>query len=287
MSIKLDKRQRAGQFRERLRHAMDDRNITQTALARQIGVERSTVSQVLSDSGARLPNAQFVGECASALGVSADWLLGLSDRPEQAADLLAASMELTHAPRAMVDEQIFEWHQQAAGYKIRHVPAALPDMFKSDAVLEWEYEPHVGRTIQQAIGASRDRLDWMRHSKSDYEIAFPLHEIQSLARGQGYYAGLSADIRRDQLERFRDIATVFYPRTRIYVFDARMLFSAPITIFGPLLAVVYLGQNYLVFRDADRIASFTDHFDSLVRQAQITSRELPDLLDHLRRDIRD
>ena len=287
MNIKLDKRQRASQFRERLRQAMDDRNFTQSALARQIGVERSTISQVLSDSGARLPNAQFVGECASTLGVSADWLLGLSDRPERAADLLAASMELTHAPRAMVDEQIFEWHQQAAGYKIRHVPAALPDMFKSDDVLHWEYEPHMGRTIQQAIGASRDRLEWMRRSKSDYEIAFPLHEIQSLARGHGYYAGLPADIRRAQLDRFRDFSTIFYPRTRIYVFDAKMLFSAPITIFGPLLAVVYLGQNYLVFRDADRIANFTDHFDSLVRQAQITSRELPDLLDQLRDDIRD
>jgi hypothetical protein len=49
-----------------------------------IGVDRSTVSQLLSAEGARLPNAQVVAECAAALGVTADWLLGLSDRPEQA-----------------------------------------------------------------------------------------------------------------------------------------------------------------------------------------------------------
>jgi hypothetical protein len=30
-----------------------------------------------------------VAECAGALGVSADWLLGLTERPERLADLLA------------------------------------------------------------------------------------------------------------------------------------------------------------------------------------------------------
>lgn len=70
----------------------------------------------------------MVGACAGALGVSADWLLSLSDRPESAAELLASSLSLTEAPRALVDERIFDWHQEAEGYKIRHVPAALPDM---------------------------------------------------------------------------------------------------------------------------------------------------------------
>ena len=187
MMTNIDKRIRAEQFRERLTRAMKDAAMTQSALARHIHVERSTVSQVLNDEGARLPNAQFVGECAAALNVSADWLLGLSHRPENASDLLAQSLELTRAPRALIDEQIFAWHKEAAGYKIRHVPASLPDMFKSDAFLEWEYAPHLGRTTQQAINASRDRLDWMRTSQSDYEIAFPLHEVKSLVHRTGYY----------------------------------------------------------------------------------------------------
>ena len=154
MSTKIDKRLRATQFRHRLGAAMGRAGMTQSALARHIGVDRSTISQLLTGSGARLPNAQVVGECASALGVSADWLLSLSDRPETAADLLATSMAVTTAGRALVDEQIFAWHQEAEGYKIRHVPATLPDMLKTDAVLEWEYEPHLGRTTTQAIGAS-------------------------------------------------------------------------------------------------------------------------------------
>ena len=58
-------------------------------------------------------------DCARALGISADWLLGLSDRPEPIADLLAASLSLTEAPRALFDAAIYGWHQEAAGYKIR------------------------------------------------------------------------------------------------------------------------------------------------------------------------
>ena len=133
-------------------------------------------------ASARLPNAQVVGECARALGVSADWLLGLTDRPETAADILRTTMSLTEAPRALVDEQIFQWHKEAAGYKIRHVPAGLSDMLKTREMLEWEYTPHLGRSTQQAIGASEDRMDWMRGTQSDYEIAMPLFEVYSLAK---------------------------------------------------------------------------------------------------------
>jgi transcriptional regulator with XRE-family HTH domain len=89
MSETVDKRARAALFRDRLAEAMTDRGATQAGLARRIGVDRSTVSQLLSGESARLPNAQVVAECAGALGVSADWLLGLTDRPENAADLVA------------------------------------------------------------------------------------------------------------------------------------------------------------------------------------------------------
>lgn len=285
MSDLLDKRHRAAQFRIRLGQAIKRAGTNQSALARRIGVDRSTVSQLLNGDGARLPNAQVVGECAAALGVSADWLLSLSDRPETAADLLATSLTVTAAPRALVDEQVFAWHREAAGYKIRHVPAALPDMLKTQAVLEWEYSPHLGRTTSQAIGASEDRLEWMRAARSDYEIAMPLHEIECFARGEGYYTGLSTTLRRDQIERFIHLNETLYPRMRIYFFDARRLFSSPITVFGPLLAVLYAGRHYLAFRDNARVQAFTDHFDSLVREATVSDRMVTDYLKTLGRNL--
>ena len=248
--------------------------VSQAALARNIGVDRSTISQLLGDSGARLPNAQVVGECAAALNVSADWLLSLSDRPENATDIVANSLSLTRAPRALVDEQIYQWHRDAAGYKIRHVPATLPDMFKTDAMLEWEYAPHLGRTIQQAIGASKDRLNWMRQSTSDYEIAIPIHEMVSFATSQGYYRDLPPEVRAEQIRWLVDLCDQFYPRVRIYLFDSRRLYSAPVTVFGPLLAVLYVGRHYLAFRDSERVHSFTEHFAALIREASFATQEL-------------
>ena len=285
MMEKIDKRRRAEEFRLRLNRALRDSGISQSSLARSTGVDRSTISQLLNDSGARLPNAHVVGACAAALGVSADWLLSLSDRPESAAELLASSLTLTEAPRTLVDQRIFDWHREAAGYKIRHVPAALPDMLKTRALLEWEYAPHLGRTADQAIGASEDRLAWMRQSQSDYEIAMPIYELDSFAHASGYYSGLPLEIRLEQLDQFERLCTQLYPRMRIYLFDAKRLFSSPLTIFGPLLCVFYAGSHYLAFRDRERIETFTGHFDQLIREADITARQFPGRLRALRAAI--
>ena len=268
-----DKRDIAPLFRTRLSEAMVAKRLTQAELARRCGVDRSTISALLQP-GTRMPNAQLAADCARALGISADWLLGLSGRPEPIAELMAASLTLTEAPRALIDEQIFGWHREAAGYKIRHVPATLPDMLKTRAMVEWEYAPQLGRTAEQAIGAFEDRLKWMRGAGSDYEIALPLHELTAFATASGYYEGLSADIRRAQLQHLITLCDQLYPSLRVCLFDARRVFSAPVTVFGPLLAVVYLGHHYMAFRDTARIGVISGHFDLLVREAEVGARAM-------------
>ncbi len=277
----IDKRDRATLFRSRLAEAMALRRTSQSALARATGADRSTISQLLAE-GTRLPNAQLAADCAQALGISADWLLGLTDRPEPLADLLATQLTMKEAPRALFDEAIFGWHQEAAGYKIRHVPATLPDMLKTRAMVEWEYRPQLGRTAEQAFGAFEDQLEWMRSARSDYEIALPLHELDSFATATGYYADLPAEVRLGQIDRLQALADQLYPSLRIYLFDARRVFSAPVTVFGPLLAVVYLGRHYIAFRDTARVASISAHFDWLVREAALGARDFTSHLQQLR-----
>jgi len=277
----MDKRDRADLFRQRLAEAMAQRGLSQAALARATGADRSTISQLLAP-GTRLPNASLAADCAAALGTSADWLLGLAGRPEPIADLLATSLMVTEAPRALIDETIFGWHKEAAGYKIRHVPATLPDMLKTRAMVEWEYRPQLGRTAEQALGAFEDRLAWMRGARSDYEIALPLHEIAAFAGGTGYYEGLPLATRRDQMDRLIALSDQLYPALRLYLFDARRVFSAPVTVFGPILAVVYLGRHYLAFRDTSRVAQISQHFDWLVKEAAFGAREGPAYLQGLR-----
>jgi len=285
MVIKTDKRERSELFRERLMRAVQMNETNQSALARAVGVDRSTVSQLIAGKNARLPNAQVVAECARTLGVSADWLLGLTERPERPGELLDAGMTVTDAARSSADAQIDQWHREATGYKIRHVPATLPDMLKNAEFIAWEYGPQLGRTAAQAIGAVDDWLAKLRARESDYEVAMPLHEIESFARGEGYYHGLSVDLRRTQIDRILKLYDEMYPSLRLFLFDARRVYSAPLTVYGPLLAVIYLGQQYISFRESRRVQGFTQHFDGLIREAVVDACDIPALLCKLRDEI--
>ena len=281
----MNKRARSDLFRNRLQKAMDLKGDTQSSLARKTGADRSTLSQILAGTTPRLPNGQLVAQCANSLGVSADWLLGLSDQPDSLEQILEQAMTMVDAPRALIDAQIFAWHQKAAGYKIRHVPSGLPDMVKIRSMLEWEYAPSLGHTIDLAIASAEDRLNWMRQAQSDYEIALPIHELRAFARAEGYYSGCPRQIRIEQLKHLAQLTAQLYPVMRFSLFDARKIYSAPITIFGPLRAVIYLGQKYLVFRVPDRIQALSQHFDGLIREAEISTRELPAFIGALLQEM--
>lgn len=281
----MDKRDRADLFRSRLAGQMAASGMNRSALARATGVDRSTVAQLLSEGTARLPNAHLAAECARALGVSSDWLLGLSDRPERPGDILATAMAMTEAERSSADTQLHEWHREAAGYKIRHVPATLPDVLKTEAMITWEYRDHPGKTPQQALGASQDKYGLIGAQMSDYEIAVSTGEFRAFASGTGYYDGLPAEVRRAQLSSMVETARALYPSLRLFLYDARRVFSAPVTVFGPFLGVVYVGRFYLAFRSRERVQSLSAHFDGLVREAEIGAREAPEWLSGLERLI--
>ena len=110
--------------------------------------------------------------------------------------------------------------------------------------------------------------------------------MTSFIRGSGYYAGLPAALRLAQTDQLIALTRQLYPRLRIYQFDARRLYSAPVTIFGPLLAVFYAGGHYMAFRDTQRIETFSNDFDTLIREATHTARDFPDHLTELRALIR-
>ncbi|WP_289032647.1 helix-turn-helix transcriptional regulator [uncultured Roseibium sp.] len=268
----MDKRDRSTLFRERLADAMSRQGMSRAEMARICGVDRSTIAQLLGEGDARLPNAHLAAECALALSVSADWLLGLSERSETAADLLEASFRVTEAERSFADAKIDEWHREAAGYKIRHVPATLPDILKTDAVFEFEYAAFRDRTPDQAISAMRSRADWLRRPGSDYEICCSRELVESLARGEGYWRGLPKAAREEQIEHMARCCRDLYPSLRLYLYDTKVVFSAPVTIFGPLLGVIYIGGHYMVFRESRQIRALTDHFDQLIRDSDTDAR---------------
>ncbi len=274
----IDKRDRAALFRLRLATAMAQAGATQASLAREAGLDRSTISALLAP-GTRLPNAQAAADCAVALRVSTDWLLGLTDRPSPPDRLAEEAVSLVPAPRALFDDTIFGWHRTAAGAKIRHVPATLPDLLKTREVAEWEYRAALGEDAPRALEVFEAQKDWLADAHSDFEIAVPLHELANFAAGTGYWADLPKALRRAQIDEFIRLTETLYPALRLYVFDAHRVFSAPVTVFGSERAVVYLGRQYLVFSDPVKVAEVSRHFDWLVREARFSAR---DTASHLR-----
>ena len=279
----MDKRERVRQFRQRMLAAMESASMTRSDLARATGAQRSTIGKILAEGGVQLPNVQLAANCASALGVSLDWLSALTDRMERPGDLLEDGIRMEAAARTSTDDSLLEWHREAAGYKIRHVPTSLPELLKTREVLEWEYRAHLGKTPDQAIAAMEDRMGWMRQHMSDYEVALPRHEIESFAHAQGYWSGLGAAVREAQLEHMAQVCEHLYPTLRIFIYDAHLTFSAPMTVFGPLLGVIYVGSITLAFRQAERVRGLARHFDGLVRAADGDPRDVPNWLADIAR----
>ncbi len=128
-----------GLFRRRLDTIMTRSGLTPAAFARRAGIDRSTLSQLVSDENPRLPRAETLIAIARSAHVSVDWLLGLSQREEVGAEIIEALLQIETHDRMPADDHFVKWLTEAEGYRIRTVPVALPDFMKTEAVLRFEY----------------------------------------------------------------------------------------------------------------------------------------------------
>lgn len=272
-------------FRERLTQAMERANIRASALASRIGVDRSTLSQLLSSKNDRLPRADTVAAMAAELQVSLDWLLGLSNEARRGADIIHESMQVSPSAQHPVDTQIERWHEEARGYKIRHVPASLPDLVKTDEVLRYEYSDFAARDAEDAISAGTSELERTRLPEAEMEVCMQLQDLHVFAAGGGFWSGLEAAARRRQLEQFVELYDELYPSLRIYLYDGLTHYSVPYTIFGPIRAALYVGQLYFVFNTRDHVRVLTRHFDELIKGSVVQAHDMPATLRGLIDDV--
>lgn len=265
------KTQRSELFRERLRAAMLKHKLNRTVLAERTGVDRSTVSQLLSEHQVRLPSGHVVAELAAALGVSADWLLGLTNSTLGPGEILSESLQVAQALPDRADLHIERWLQEALGSKVRNVPTTLPEVMKTKATLQLEYANYEGKTPQQALQSKETRLHMNRLVGTDYEFAMPVQTLTDFARRSGIWAALSPAQVREQLLHMAELCEELYPSTRLHLYDLTHRFSAPVTVFGQQRAVIYIGSSYFVFNTREHIETLTRHFDDLVRDAKVLS----------------
>ena len=74
----MDKRDLSSLFRAAAAQLVQRSDLNQSAFAASIGIDRSALSQMLSEASTRLPRAETLLTIAAEHQVSLDWLMGLS-----------------------------------------------------------------------------------------------------------------------------------------------------------------------------------------------------------------
>ncbi|GAB4176896.1 MAG: helix-turn-helix transcriptional regulator [Thalassobaculales bacterium] len=266
-----DRRQIARNFRERLIQVIARSGASQAAYARSIGLDRSTLAQLLAEPADRLPRAETLAAIAERSRVSVDWLLGLSQREQRGADVFGDIMQIAQPEPAPIDDRMFAWMTEAAGYKIRTVTAGVPDVLKTEAAIRCEYPADPERTL----AAARSRLDYLRRPETEIEVCCGAQTIAALLRGEGPWAALPAADRAAQAAHIVALTRDLYPSLRVHLFDQYRVFSVPFTVFGQMRVAVYLGRFYFVFTSSEHIRVLTRRFDELVRAAVVQPHDLP------------
>jgi transcriptional regulator with XRE-family HTH domain len=267
----MDKRDLSSVFRERLKILLTRSDLNQSAFAAAVGIDRSALSQLLSGATTRLPRAETLLNIATENKVSLDWLLGLS-QDEAVTGEIRDMLEIEQGVSGYGESFLARWFSEAAGSKVRYVPAGIPDLLRTGALVDYE-AGITQRDPDIQASETRDRIDYNRRPETDMEVCMPRHTLEIFARGLGIWSGFPEKERRDQLAHMAALLDDLYPTFRLFLYDGRMRYSVPYTIFGSIRAAIYVGDMYLVLNGTGPIRTLTSHFDNLIRSAIVNPHE--------------
>src|SRR5687767_14997730 len=169
-------------------------------------------------------------------------------------------------------------------YKIRYVPAQVPDLLRTPAVIEYEYTGRSAPSPSAQLRNAEFRLDYSRRPETDMEVCMPRQRLELLAEGGGQWRRLARQARQDQLAQMADLLEELYPTFRLFLYDQLRSYSIPYTVFGPQRAAIFVGEMYLVLNATEHIRALTRHFDNLIRRAVVTAHESAAFVRGLRVD---
>lgn len=267
-------------FQDRLQQVISRTGLNRSAFSTSIAVDRSTLSQLLAPDNVRLPRADTIASIAEVHQVSIDWLLGLTQQGSLDANIMPEIFEVDDYSSTIFDKYL-EWHREARGYKIRYVPTTLPDLLKTEAVAEYEFNRYGTGKVDQSVRDNQLLLLQQRHPGSELETSLSLQSLRSFALGQGIWQGLSLDSRLEQLQRMIELTDELYPGFRWFLYDGKETYSSSFTIFGPLRATLFLGHLYVVVNSIEHIRKLTERFDDLIRRTIIHPHEIRKTLESL------
>ena len=274
-------------FQQRLSSLIAESGCNRANFAKSVGIDRSTLSQLLSPDNVRLPRADTIASIAEHYQISIDWLLGLSQEGPLGTNIVPSPLELgefTDASESIYDT-FLQWHREASGYKVRYVPTTLPDLLKTEEIAAYEFVRYGSEKVDQSVRDNQLLLLQQRHPGSELEVCQSIQVVRSFARGEGVWSGLPVKSRIDQLQRMVELCDELYPGFRWFLYDAKQTYSAPFTVYGPLRAVLFIGQLYVVINSVEQIRKLSNRFDQLIRAAIVQPHEIQRELENLITEI--
>jgi transcriptional regulator with XRE-family HTH domain len=268
----LTKRDTAEEFRHRLGELIHRTGLSRAAFARKAELDRSTLSQLLSGASVRLPRAETIARIAARHNVSIDWLLGLSQHDQIAADIVP-EQQVDPDAASPPDVRLRRWHEEAYGYKVRYVPATLPDQLKLPGVIAYETRRLSQAAAEAWASAAHEQAAYARRPETEIEVCSTVQSVEAFAAGEGVWRGLAVELRKEQLEHMATLVEELYPTYRWFLFDGRERGSVPLTVFGPRRAALYVGDIFFMFTSTEHIRALARHFDGLIREARIQAHE--------------
>ncbi|MDH5356508.1 MAG: transcriptional regulator [Gammaproteobacteria bacterium] len=272
-------------FQDRLQQVIARTGLNRSAFSASIAVDRSTLSQLLAPDNVRLPRADTIASIAEVHQVSIDWLLGLTQQGSLEANIMPEQFAVDDYSTSIFDKNL-EWHREASGYKVRYIPTTLPDLLKTEAIAEHEFNRYGSGKVDQSVRDNHLRLLQQRHPGSELETCMPIQSLELFALGQGVWQGLAASHRRTQLERMIDLNDELYPGFRWFLFDGKQSYSSSMTIFGPMRASLFLGHLYVLVNSLEHIRKLIERFDDLIRIAIVHPHEIQKTLTALLKQCR-
>ncbi len=277
----MDKRSIALAFSERLKLLIERRGQSVSSFARRCNLDRSALSQFLDEKLVRLPRAETLTAIAVAEGVSIDWLMGMR-QDEQNFGEVASLLNIEKTAPGSHDSVLSGWQKEAIGYKIRYSPSSLPDLLRTKAVIDYEFDAGARTVADVKADVSKQQLDYSRLPETDMEVIMPFQRLETLAYGADIWSDLASGARQAQLDQIARLLDELYPTFRLFLYDGRVHYSAPFTVFGPKRAAIYIGDMYLVVNSVDHIRDLTRQFDNIIRVATISPDRASDWVKELK-----
>lgn len=286
MPKKPPKRDLAQLFQARLQQLCKEQRLSVAATARRTGLDRTTLSQLLSSNYARLPRAETVAALARAFAVSSDWLLGLSEDRQNSAELLDSAINVSTSRIGPHSAGLAQLAASVPESKIRYVAAVgVPDQLKTEATMLYEYGLIWGEVGARQRIRDPQRQVMIARREKDFECCAAREKLLDFAAGSWIWRGLPATARRAQLVYMADEVERLYPHYRLHIFDEHQQLTQCFYIFGQKAAVLLADDLKLLFTRDTHINGFIAQFDRYIKHTVIHPHEAASWLRALAKKV--